>query len=1116
MSGRSIFKIPAIILIILSLAGEVLGMSVKITAVGPSNDDQGKIAPLVQPGSNVYFNMFFSVTGSGGVNYLIKVSDAKGKEIPALETKGDWQAKDGTWYWHPMVNLPPDLGPGKYTMAGSISSGGQELANSTGEFFVQGGTDNIWIHKMDVSATKDGPALAQVAPGAVFFIRVHYTVKGAISGDKARIMRWTVKPDGQYDAGPADSGTIDASDGSWVTSSQATLPVNAVTGLYTFWAMASVSGSVVGCNAGIGQFVVAGGGTKTARMARPAPAARTAPSPVTGWSDLGLYGGQIKSIAVDPGEGNIVLAGAYGGDGLFRSNDGGQTWQSVPGFRNAIVYGISICRSNPDVVWAINDPEGVYLSTDKGASFSLSNLATYSNYFAIAAHPRNPQAALVGTGGYGGIYYTGHLFYTVDAGQNWSQIPQIFDYPVSSIAINPQNDGEIWVGTGYYSFTGTNGSLYKSGDWGQSWTKVATGLTGDYRLLAINPVNPRIIFAGGAAGLVRSIDGGQTWNVTKPMYCGSLALDPSNPRIVYVGTGDNLVYKSMDGGETWETIPVGLNALSLAVDPTRSQLVHLGDLFQGVFLSRDAGKTFTPANDGIKANLIMRLAPDLTTSGDLLAATVSGLYRRKLDYSWQELTGAGIEFRSVIQHPVNRETIYAGADWYIFKSVDNGRTWIKTALYQYFAGAPKAAALAIPQSGGDTVYAGTQDYVGIKGMVLRSLDAGTTWGPIFTINQPVNAVVISPDNVNLMMVGTGCFYAPACQGNLFSSPDRGRTWIRVVSLFVVNNIGFGLEQPKKVYISCGNSGGRYSGVYAGDDLGLTWNNLTPESVEDGFVNLNIDPASPEHLYLASFQHGVYFSPDAGTNWTSLGMQDYQLYDLLLVGGKTGNNGQMVKDDCGAARLYAGGASGVARKSGGGVGWVIGEVRDTNNQLLDNMIVETAGSMDYTVGGQFRLAVADGQYTIKCYGAGHQTMEFPNRVDVATCVEVPINFTLAPSKAAVAFRAVNDFYSQKDTPEVTIIFSGQGEAMEYLAVFPPDAGGRFFCLDKQGNPMGDNLPSPRAGVTLTPDFNNGTDKFKFSFSGPGRYTLYTVIIPPEADITDFSTWSGYDKTILNVD
>ncbi|MBF0526454.1 MAG: hypothetical protein HQK56_15330, partial [Deltaproteobacteria bacterium] len=277
----------------------------------------------------------------------------------------------------------------------------------------------------------------------------------------------------------------------------------------------------------------------------------------------------------------------------------------------------------------------------------------------------------------------------------------------------------------------------------------------------------------------------------------------------------------------------------------------------------------------------MRLAPDLTSSGDLLAASVSGLYRRNADTSWQELTGVSDWFYSVVQHPVNPEIIYTGSFWALLKSIDNGRTWTRTALYRYFDGTLKVVSLAIPQSGGDTVYVATQYYdVNVQGMVLRSLDAGTTWGPIFTINQPVNAVVISPDNVNLMMVGTGCFYAPACQGNLFSSPDRGRTWIRVVSLFVVNNIGFGLEQPKKVYISCGNSGGRYSGVYAGDDLGLTWNNLTPESVEDGFVNLNIDPASPEHLYLASFQHGVYFSPDAGTNWTSLGMQDYQLYDLL--------------------------------------------------------------------------------------------------------------------------------------------------------------------------------------------------------------------------------------------
>ncbi|MBF0498346.1 MAG: hypothetical protein HQK58_17510, partial [Deltaproteobacteria bacterium] len=507
------------------------------------------------------------------------------------------------------------------------------------------------------------------------------------------------------------------------------------------------------------------------------------------------------------------------------------------------------------------------------------------------------------------------------------------------------------------------------------------------------------------------------------------------------------------------------------------------------------------------------LAPDLTSPQGLFAATMSGLYRRKDDASWQKLTAAG---SSIKQHPVNREIIYSGGAWGVFKSVDNGRTWTWTTLPQYFDCPYIVESLAIAKSGGDTVYAATSYILNYEGVILRSLDAGTTWSPIFTINQPVNAVVISPDNLNLMMAGTGCFYSPGCPGNLFISPDRGRTWVRVFMNAIVNNITLSPDLPRKIYVSCGSGGGGYYGVFASSDLGLTWDDLTPTSVQDGFVNLNIDPASPGHLYLASVKNGVYFSPDAGASWISWGMQDYRLYDLLVVGVKSNNNAQMVHDDGGTIRLYAGGASGVSRKSGGGIGWVIGEVRDTNNQLLDNMIVETSGAIDYTVGGRFRLAVADGQYSIKCYGAGHQAMTFPNRVDVATSAEVPLNFTLTPSKAAVAFRAVNDICSQKDTPEVTITYCGQGDAVEYLAVFPPDVTGRFFCLDKQGNSLGDNLPSPRGKVTLTPDFNKGTDKFKLSFPGPGRYTLYTVIIPPEADIADFSTWLGYDTTVFNVD
>ncbi|MBF0498385.1 MAG: hypothetical protein HQK58_17710 [Deltaproteobacteria bacterium] len=214
-------------------------------------------------------------------------------------------------------------------------------------------------------------------------------------------------------------------------------------------------------------------------------------------------------------------------------------------------------------------------------------------------------------------------------------------------------------------------------------------------------------------------------------------------------------------------------------------------------------------------------------------------------------------------------------------------------------------------------------------------------------------------------------------------------------------------------------------------------------------------------------------------------------------------------------LLAGGEGGVSRKSGGGVGWIIGVVRDTNNQLLDNMFVETSGSLDVTQGGQFRLAVADGQYSVKCFGSGHQTMAFPNAVDVPTATEVEMNFTLTPSQSAVAFRALNEYYQPGDHPTVTINFSGQGDAVSYVAVFPPDISGNFFCLDGKGKPGGDNLPLPRTKITLTPDYK-GSDTLALSVDDPGRYTLYTVITRPGANVADFSTWLGYDQATFIVE
>ncbi|MBF0495690.1 MAG: hypothetical protein HQK58_03810 [Deltaproteobacteria bacterium] len=1113
---KSIFRILAISFIILSLAGEILGMTLKITNIGPGNDDKGSITHLVQPGSTVYFNMFFSVTGTGNIDYLIKVSDAKGKEIPALESKGASPAKDGNWYFYSVVNLPLDLGPGKYTAVGSISSGGQELSSYKSEFFVQGGTDHIWINKMDVSATKDGPALSQFSPGAILFMRVHFSIKGATAGDKTQIMWWTVRPDGQYEATLAAAGTFDAADGSWVTYSQFTLPADAVTGVYTFWAVASVSNSTSGVNAGVGQFEIAGGAKKVTGISRPAPVTKSVPSPATGWSDLGLYGGQVYSIAIEPTKGNLVLAATYQGDGLFRSFDGGQTWQSVSGFRNKVVRSVAFFNQDPKTIWLISVIEAMQ-SKDGGRTFSswtFGDLGPYS----LCLHPTNPDVVYIGTLGAGGTYENGRVLMTTNGGKSWEILDEKFDYLVSSLVMNPQNPLEIWAGTGDMGFTGVNGSLYKSSNGGKTWSKVMIGFESSFDNLAIRLDKPQVIFAGGYSGLFRTKDGGTSWEkLAIPNYCRGLTLNPSNSDVVYIG-GASTLYKSIDGGDNWNVIPTNdLSPLTLTCHPLYQDILYLGEYGQGIHISRDGGHTFSPSYEGIKANIVGFLSLDLTSAGDLLVANLSGLYRRGIDRSWKNLIRLGARY--ALQDPITPDILYVGATGdALYKTSDNGETWKMFRVTSINGETSSISSLALPTNGGKTLYAGTIFLSVDKGVVSTSTDSGETWRNIFITNRPVNTVQVSPDNPNLLLAGAGCFYAPNYPGNLYASPDRGRTWINLLKNVTVNRIDFSPDRPRRIFVSCGRADGTYSGLFISADLGNNWEQKKSGLPEyAAMVRCQTDPATGM-IYLATYGHGVYFSQDAGQNWVSLGLEDYVLHDLVVSPAGVIKDGRRTTktDSIGPPTIFAGGGSGISRKSGGGVGWVIGEVRDTNNQLLDNMIVETNGSMDYTVGGRFRLAVADGQYSIKCYGAGYQTTAFPNRVDVPTSDEVPLNFVLTPSKAAVAFRAVNDICSQKDTPEVTINYCGQGNGMEYLAVFPPDITGRFFCLDKQGNPLGDNVPSPRAKVTLTPDFNNGTDKFKLSFPGPGRYTLYTVIIPPEADITDFSTWLGYDKTVFNVD
>ena len=103
--------------------------------------------------------------------------------------------------------------------------------------------------------------------------------------------------------------------------------------------------------------------------------------------------------------------------------------------------------------------------------------------------------------------------------------------------------------------------------------------------LAINPSNSQIIYAGTSFGVYKTNNGGGSWYIVNGDGGSSLAIDPSDSQTVYAGSSSGGVFKSINNGETWNAVNIGLTVAgvySLVIDPSDSRTVYAGTLNGGV------------------------------------------------------------------------------------------------------------------------------------------------------------------------------------------------------------------------------------------------------------------------------------------------------------------------------------------------------------------------------------------------------------------------------------------------------------------------------------------------------------------------------------------------------
>jgi photosystem II stability/assembly factor-like uncharacterized protein len=413
------------------------------------------------------------------------------------------------------------------------------------------------------------------------------------------------------------------------------------------------------------------------------------------------------------------------------------------------------------------------------------------------------------------------------------------------------------------------------------------------------------LFVGVPGGVSNVLAGTDTWTTTGPGggRILALAIDPETPATVYAGTWGSGVYKSTDGGGTWDPAGSGLSDTyinTLVIDPKEVNSLYVGT-YHGIYKSTDAGGSWQEANTGITDYQIQTLAIDPQTPSTLYAGAFGCVFK-SLDAGghWSaKTTGlSNIAVWVMAVDPLDPDTLYAGTGFEgVYKSTDGGEHWypVNTGLTD-----TNIYSLAIDPATPGTLYVGTE-----HGGIFKSTDGGESWRNVFTrlpeSTISVRSLAIDPLTASILYAGT--------DNGVFRSTNGGEQWLPAnVGLSMnsqVTALAVDSSTPATVYAGTWNDGG----VYRSTDSGMLWTLANSGLANTMVYTLAIDPLEPATLYAGTYEFGVFKSNDAGQSWfpvnTGLTNEDV---GLLVIDAST------------PSTLYAGTYDSLFKSSDGGGNW----------------------------------------------------------------------------------------------------------------------------------------------------------------------------------------------------
>lgn len=357
------------------------------------------------------------------------------------------------------------------------------------------------------------------------------------------------------------------------------------------------------------------------------------------WRSIGPVNmaGRITSLAVNPKRTKeYYVAGATGG--VWKTVNAGTTffpvWDDGP---IASLGDIAVSPSNPDIVWlgtgeedsrnSVQPGYGVYKSINGGVSWESVGLEKTQHVGRVVIHPTNPDIVYVAAlGAQWGANPERGLYKTTDGGRSWTLSKFISDRAgFVDVAMDPRDPDVLYAASwervrkpSSFKSGGPGSGLWKSTDAGATWTEVkGNGFPETMKgriTVKLAPSNPDVVYAmveadsvRGAkpaqllSGLYRSSDAGRTWrwmstDNRRPFYFSEIAVDPDNENRVYRLT--QAFHVSDDGGTSWTTGMIGIHEdyHAMWIDPADPEHFLVGG-DAGLFLTHDGGGTYDALNN---------------------------------------------------------------------------------------------------------------------------------------------------------------------------------------------------------------------------------------------------------------------------------------------------------------------------------------------------------------------------------------------------------------------------------------------------------------------------------------------------------------------------------------